>query len=332
MPTTDTPTPQTTAPRIGLALGSGAARGWAHIGVLRALAKAGIKPDIIAGTSMGALVGGVQLAGHLDTLAEWALSLNRKRIFSYLDLRIAGGGLLGGQPLVDLMARHLGDRRIEDLPVRFTTVVTDLVDGHEMWLRRGPLVETIRAAIALPGLFTPVSIDGRWYVDGALVNPVPVSVCRALGARYVIAVTVSADYGGRGTVISNVEALERPEAPLEPEPEPDPNEGILARNTRVMKKLVQRQLFGRTDDSPGISTVMMEALNIVQDRIARSRLAGDPPDVIIAPRMPTFGLFDFHRAEAMIECGVAATNRHIEDIKREIDARRETGAQLARSA
>jgi NTE family protein len=188
----------------------------------------------------------------------------------------------------------------------------------------------MRASYALPGIFKPVLIDGRWLFDGALVNPIPVSVCRALGARYVIAVNVNTDSCGRGTVVAHMEALPPP-TPA-PEAEPSTEEGLLARNRRAVKKLLQRQFFGRADNGPGISRVMMEAFNIVQDRIARSRLAGDPPDAVISPRLPAFGVFDFHRAEAMIECGFAAATREIDDIKREIASRRIGGPVLARSA
>jgi NTE family protein len=183
----------------------------------------------------------------------------------------------------------------------------------------------MRASYALPGIFRPVAINGRWLFDGALVNPIPVSVCRALGANYVIAVSLASDSCGRGTVVPHMEAA--PEEPDQLLPESD--RGIIARNGRAMKKLLQRQVFGRTDNGPGISRVMMEAFNIVQDRIARSRLAGDPPDVIIQPRLPAFGLFDFHRAEAMIECGIAAAKREIEDIKIEVAARRKVRPVLA---
>jgi NTE family protein len=210
---------------------------------------------------------------------------------------------------------------IEALAKRFVAVATEIGTGHEIWLSRGNIVDAIRASYALPGIFRPVSIAGRWLFDGALVNPIPVSVCRALGARYVIAVNVNSDSCGRGTVVAHMEA---PSA-TEPEPEPESPVGMFARNGRAMKKLLQRQIFGRDDDSPGISRVMMEAFNIVQDRIARSRLAGDPPDIVIQPRLPSFGLFDFHKAEALIACGVAAAKREIDDIKHEIASRGAVG-------
>lgn len=169
-------------PKIGLALGGGVARGWAHIGALRALKRYGIEPDVVCGASVGAVVGGMMLAGKLDALEEWVLSLNRLRIVSYLDLRIRSGGLIGGERLINEMRRHIGDVRIEDLTTPFAAVATDLITGHEVWLQDGGLSESLRASFSLPGVFPPVERDGRMLIDGALVNPVPVSVCRALGA------------------------------------------------------------------------------------------------------------------------------------------------------
>ena len=170
-------------PLIGLALGGGGARGWAHIGVMRTLGRAGIVPDIICGTSVGALVGGVHLAGKLDALEAWARSLHRLRIMSYLDFRVSGG-MIGGQRLRAVMREHLGAVSIEELPAPFTCVATDLVTGHEVWLNRGDLVDMLRASFSLPGLFSPVQVEGRWLVDGALVNPLPVSVCRAMAPMW----------------------------------------------------------------------------------------------------------------------------------------------------
>jgi NTE family protein len=310
--------------KIGLALGGGSARGWAHIGVLRALNEAGIYPDIIAGTSIGAVVGGCYVADQLDALQEFALKLTRRKVLGYLDFNFTGTGIIHGQRLCDVLDERMKGISIEGLSKRFVAVATEIGTGHEIWLSRGRLVDAMRASYALPGIFRPVRIDGRWLFDGALVNPVPVSVCRALGARYVIAVNVNSDSCGRGTVVPHMEG-----APYEEEPaQPEAGAGVIARNGRAMKKLLQRQFFGRTDNGPGISRVMMEAFNIVQDRIARSRLAGDPPDVVISPRLPAFGLFDFHRAEALIQYGTAAAKREIEDIKREIAARRSVSPVL----
>jgi NTE family protein len=314
--------------KIGLALGGGSARGWAHIGVLRALNAAGIYPDIIAGTSIGAVVGGCYVAGELGALEQFARELTRRKVLGFLDINFSGTGLINGQRLCDILDTTLKGVSIEDLSKRFVAVATEIGTGHEIWLSRGKLVDAMRASYALPGIFRPVAINGRWLFDGALVNPIPVSVCRALGARYVIAVSLASDTSGRGTVVPYMEAV--PEEQYQPQPEPQ--SGVIARNGRAMKKLLQRQFFGRSDNGPGISRVMMEAFNIVQDRISRSRLAGDPPDIIIQPRLPAFGLFDFHRAEALIECGIAATKREIEDIKIEIAARRGVSPALAHMA
>jgi NTE family protein len=236
-------------------------------------------------------------------------------VLGFLDFNFSGSGLIQGQRLRDALEARLKTMTIESLPKRFVAVAAEIGSGHEVWLSRGHLADAIRASYAMPGIFRPVRLEGRWLFDGALVNPIPVSICRALGARYVIAVNVNSD-AGYGTVVRDLEAL--PVAALPP-PE---DQGILARNGRAVKKLLQRQLFGQVENGPGISTVMVQAFNIVQDRIARSRLAGDPPDIMIAPRLPPIGLFDFHRADEAIECGAATAQREVETIKREIISRR----------
>ncbi|MFV0368737.1 MAG: patatin-like phospholipase family protein [Hyphomicrobiaceae bacterium] len=316
--------------KIGLALGGGAARGWAHIGVLRALEAAGIKPDIIVGTSIGAVVGGCYAAGHLDQLEHFARELTVRRVFGYLDFNFAGTGLISGQRLSEQLETHLEGLQIENLERRFTTVATEIGTGHEVWLSRGPLVRAMRASYALPGIIRPVKIDGRWLFDGALVNPVPVTVCRALGARYVIAVSLNTDNYTRGTVMPHLDHF--PNLPEDDNNDVDPPEYVepskASRAKNAMRRLLQRQMFGKGDDSPGISTVMIDAFNIVQDRIARSRLAGDPPDAMISPRTGSVGLFDFHRADELIKAGRAAAEREIEDLAHEIQARRDYNRQL----
>ena len=300
--------------KIGLALGGGAARGWAHIGVLRALNKAGIKPDIIAGTSIGAVVGACEIAGQLDELESFARDLTRRRVLGFLDFNFSGTGLITGHRLGERLRQQLGNISIEELPRRFTAVATEIGTGHEVWLSRGNLVDAVRASYALPGVFRPVKVDGRWLFDGALVNPIPISVCRALGARYVIAVNLNIDISNRGT-ISNVNQMPGSDQEMEDAPPVTGNNGI------AVRRLLQRQILGKGEDVPGISTVMMDAFNIVQDRIARSRLAGDPPDAMISPRLQGIGLFDFHRADEMIERGEAAAKREIEDLARELGVR-----------
>src|SRR5581483_4307753 len=195
-----------TRPTIGLALGGGAARGFAHIGVMRTLLANGIVPDVIVGTSIGAVVGGCYAAQNLDELEAWARSLTVRGVLGYLDISLSGSGLIRGQHLAARLESTLTDRKIDDLPIRFAAIATEFNTGHEIWLTRGRLAEALRASYALPGIFPPVLIGGRWLVDGALVNPVPVSAARALGARVVIAVNLEADRFGRGATIPSLGA------------------------------------------------------------------------------------------------------------------------------
>ena len=183
-------------PRIGLALGSGSARGWSQIGVIRELERAGISPEIVCGTSIGALVGAAYAAGEIDRLHDWVKGLRWQAVVSMIDLRM-NGGLIEGGKLVEFFRTHFRDEGIERLPKAFGCVATELASGREIWLREGPVIDAVRASIALPGLFTPVERDGRLLVDGGLVNPVPVSLCRAMGADIVIAVDLNWDLIGR---------------------------------------------------------------------------------------------------------------------------------------
>ena len=288
----------TKRPKIGLALGGGAARGFAHIGILRTLLANGIVPDIVVGTSIGAVVGGSYACGHLDTLEEWARGLVPRNIFSYLDIRLNGSGLIGGDKLAAQLDAAIGKIRIEDLPLKFAAVSTEVKTGHEIWLTHGRLTDAMRASYALPGIFAPMLIGNRWLVDGALVNPVPVSAARALGAEIVIACNVSTDVFGHGTIIS---AHGADDAERVPSPAPVPERRGLSKFFSA-ERTVKREFFGG-GGRPGISTVMVDAFNIMQDRITRARLAGDPPDVLISPRVGKIGWFDFHRADDAIAIG-----------------------------
>ena len=303
-----------TRPRIGLALGSGVGRGWAHIGVLKGLANAGIEVDVVAGTSIGALVAGVHLAGHMDALETWALSLNRMRIMRYIDLSMQSGGMLGGRRLSRLLTENLGDLSIEHLPKPFITVATELATGHEIWLRQGPLVQALRASYALPGIFPPVEIEGHPLVDGALVNPVPVSVCRAMGARLVIAVNLNADMLGselkqahKGKNGGKNSGKDGGNSGGKGGSDDKSSGGGIGGGIGIGSGVLDG-LF-RRDGTPSMFNVMAGALNILQDRLGRSRLAGDPPDVTIAPRVGHIGLLDFDCAEELIGCGEAAVER-----------------------
>lgn len=280
---------------VALALGGGAAKGWAHIGVLRAFEEAGIPVSMVAGTSIGALVGGCFMAGKLDALEEFARSLTRAGMLRYMDFSIAGSGLISGAKLANHMKTHLDGVDIETLGKPFVSICTDIATGHEIWLHDGPLIHAIRASYALPGVFAPVAHGGRHLVDGAIVNPVPVSACRAYEPELVIAVDLNSETFGRGTVIRashySHRELEDAAALLPGSPDQQAAAAKIRRANAAPKSRL------------GMMGVMMEAFSIIQDRIARARLAGDPPDFTIRPRLAGIGLADFHKADEAIETG-----------------------------
>lgn len=298
--------------RVGLALGGGAAPGWSHIGVIEALVEAGIEPVAVAGTSMGALVGAAHAAGRLDALKEWALAVDWHTIVSLADLGIAGGGIVDGQRIRALLGQLGFDGDIGSFPVPFAAVATDLADGREIWLRDGPADLAIRASISMPGIFSPVLVGERWLVDGGLVNQVPVSTCRAMGADFVIAVHVGDGLLGRRRERLRV----------------DPEGDAAVRAARVAQMLEQvpfalRETAGRLlphlmrteTRAPGYFDVLVNSLNIMQEKINRSRLAGEPPHILIAPDVATINLLDFDRAGEAIAAGRAAAEKALDAIR-----------------
>ncbi|MGY3489412.1 NTE family protein [Bradyrhizobium sp. USDA 4011] len=308
-------------PVIGLALGGGAARGFAHIGIIKTLLAHGIVPNVVVGTSIGSVVGGAYAAGHIDRLEQWARSLQPRSVLGYLDIRLTGSGLIGGTKLAAEIEAALGQVMIEDLAVKFASVATEVRTGHEIWLTQGRVVDAMRASYALPGIFAPVLIGDRWLVDGALVNPVPVSAARALGAEIVIAANLSSDVFAHSTTIYNHGPSAAPEVTVavtaEAEIEPEPPKRRFGRFFSA-ERTVKREFFGSAS-RPGISSVMVDAFNIMQDRITRARLAGDPPDMLISPRVGQIGWFDFHRADDLIAHGIRAAERAIGAIEEAIE-------------
>jgi NTE family protein len=298
-------------PKIVLALGGGVARGWAHIGVVRELTKAGLHPDVVCGTSIGAVVGGLHLAGKLDALELWARSLTQRRILSLLDFTFGGSGLFAGGRLAALLEEQIDGICIETLDRPFVAVATELETGREVWLRDGSLIHALRASYALPGVFAPVKNDGRWLVDGALVNPCPTSVARAFGGQVVIAVSLHSDLIGSPS--------DQPAPATQPLVPEDNEASTLARWLRPDRLIMQRIFSDRPDGSPALSSVMVGALNILLDRVTRARLAGDPADVLIAPRIAQIGLVEFHRAAETIELGAQATREALPLIRHALD-------------
>ncbi len=286
-------------PRIGLALGGGGARGWAHIGVIEVLAEAGVKADIVCGCSMGSLVGAAQVTGGLGALTDWALALSWREMIGLLDPGLSGGGLIRGGRLLRFLREHYADIDIADSPVPFGANATDLANGREVWLRSGRLFDAVRASIAVPGVFAPVRVDGRWLADGGLVNPVPVSLCRAMGADLVIAVNLNTEApnlsqpthrGGNGA--------------------PERSgwlRGVFGGNAHNGEPAAETAPDAEGADLPSLAGTVSAALFIMQDYITRSRLAGEPPHLMLAPRLGHIGVHEFHRAKEAVDEGRRST-------------------------
>ncbi|WP_395065898.1 patatin-like phospholipase family protein [Paraburkholderia silvatlantica] len=330
--------------RVGLVLGGGAARGWAHIGAIRALEEAGIKPDVVCGTSIGALVGAVYANGDLDWLEDWVGKLTWQTVVRLLDLRFSGG-LLGGRKVIDLFAHQFNGRSIDDLRLPFTAVATELDTGREVWLREGGVVDAVRASIAIPGIFTPIWHDGVWLVDGGLSNPVPVSAARAMRADTVIAIDLNHDILNGRDLGGAIDTMPR-ELPVETsdaataasaagadsgaensEAAPAP---LLRRNGKRFPRWLQPAGPGASGGPdvrvapppstrvPSVLSSVAQSIDIMQVRITRSRLAGEPADVLIQPRLGGMGIFDFHRAAPAIEEGRAAVQYMMPAIKAQL--------------
>jgi NTE family protein len=339
-------------PTIGLVLGSGSARGLAHIGVIEELEKNGIHPDIICGTSAGALVGAIHITGNLADYTHWMQSLSTADILHYMNLRLsAPGGVAEMTRLMDHFRRCYGDGTIESQKTRFACVATNLNSGQEIWLQEGNLWDAVRASISIPGLITPVRIDGQQMVDGGLVNPVPVSLCKAMGADIIIAVNLNGDLIGRH-LPSNSErqnpadakekdnadrtetaknktqqiAHKNKQAALAESPALNTDsssedsassqmlsdlngniENLLDRISHSLRRdrlsVINEWFRSGEDETPSLANVLASSINIMQDRITRSRLAGEPADILLAPRLGHIGLMEFHRIDEAIEEG-----------------------------
>lgn len=302
--------------KIALVLGSGAARGWAHIGVIRQLEEWGIKPDIVVGSSVGAIVAGAYASGNLDSFEQWVCSLRRVDIIRLLDAKMTGCGFLQGKSLMTAIKKQIGDPNIEQLELPYACVATELESGREVWLQQGSLLDACRASIALPGMFAPSrDAHGQLLLDGGLVNPVPVSLARAMGGDIIIAVNLNGDIVGKHFILHD-EANATDEESERELTEWEEKDSTLANWAARMKAGFGVRLDSyisslrkKESPDPGLFDVIAGSVGIMQDRITRSRMAGEPPDVHITPRLGHVGLMDFDRAAECIEEGRLVTQR-----------------------
>ena len=295
---------------IGLALGSGSSRGWSHIGIIRELAELGIEPDIVCGTSIGALVGASYVTNKLDKLEDWVCSLTKFETARFFEFNSQLNGFVNKDRLHRFLQEHVAndDVLIEKQSKQYASVATDLETGREVWLSSGPMIEAVWSSISLPGLFPAIRNDHKWLVDGGLVNPVPVSVCRALGADIVIAVNLNGNVAGKH--------FKKPEKPVKT------NE--LKKNNSVVDKITDLvmdytgSIFSSNkakDQPPNLFEAIAGSVNITQDRITRSRMAGDPPDILLSPKLSHMGLLEFYRAKEAIQEGKECVKRMSSEIK-----------------
>lgn len=299
-----------TTPSVGIALGSGAAKGWAHIGVLNGLAAMGIKPDKVAGCSVGALVGAAYAHDHLSELEKWVRSFSSWDVLGLMDIRWRKGGLIGGDKVFDVLHARIGDVNIENLNRPFAAVATDLYSGQEIWFTEGDLRQAVRASCSMPGILAPVRQGDRWLVDGAVVNPVPVSVSRAMGVDVVIAVDLYGYHSGRIQVLPvNMTSQRTVQAEMDmPARQETGFMDLFARGRDYVSNLTDKFSLG-TKSNPGMIAVMSQSMGILEQRHKRARLMGDPPDICIVPEVGNIGTMEFHRADEAIAAGEAAVEK-----------------------
>ncbi len=278
---------------VSLVLGSGGARGLAHIGVIRELESRGYEIRAIAGSSMGALIGGIHAIGKLDIYTEWVMGLRQSDIFRLLDWTFAGGGLIRGNKLINKLRDLVGDHNIEDLPLAYTAVAVDIEKGKEVWLDEGPLFDAIRASIAIPALVTPYQYRGRALVDGGLLNPVPVEPT----LRTLTDMTVIVDVNGRET---------RPSGRVD-----DDDRGFLQRMRDYIGSTNNR--FMSTETGMPLSEIMMHSMDIMQGAITRQHLAVSQPDLVISIPKNTCMIHEFHLAKPVIALGRQLAREALED-------------------
>lgn len=306
--------------KVGLVLGSGAARGWAHIGIINRLKSFGVEPHIVTGCSIGALVGAALASGRLQELEDWVKGLDSWGVFSLLDWGLGQGGLISGEKVFEKITETIGDLDFQELDVPFGAVSTDLFTGREAWLTEGSLKEALRCSCAIPGILAPTKINGRWMVDGATVNPVPVSLCKMMGADFIIAIDLNSDKSNlvakqQSPVLEAAPEVLPPELEMAQLPEAqsaseakdaNPFNQLLMSGKQYLQQRKEKQL--KKAQTPDVFAVMSGCIDIMQDRITRSQLASEAPDIVIQPKLAEFGIMDFDKAEALIKAGEACAD------------------------
>ncbi len=289
--------------KIGLALGSGAARGWSHIGVINALQRAGIEIDIVAGCSIGSLVGAAYSCGQLSALESWVRAFSYWDVLRLMDVSWQRGGLLRGERVFNQYRQILPFTDFSQCGKRFGAVATNLSTGRELWFTNGDLHHAVRASCSMPGLMSPVAHNGYWLVDGAVVNPVPVSLTRALGADIVIAVDLQHDAHLMQQDLMSLNLTQN---------ETENESGESSWQVRLRDRL--GRMTPRRPTTPTAMEIMSTSIQVLENRLKRNRMAGDPPDILLQPVCPQISTLDFHRADAAIAAGQLAVEKKIDEL------------------
>jgi NTE family protein len=302
---------------VGLVLGSGSSRGWAHIGAIEALEEEKIPIDVIVGCSVGAYVGAIYASGSIKSLKEFVLKMNGKKVFSYFDIVLPRSGILDGtKRLRELFSIHTDVKNFSELKIPVMVVATDLETGKKVVLKSGDILDALRASMSMPGLFAPAWVNDRWLVDGGLVDPVPVSVARAMGADIVVAVDLSS-----GTISKKKRKKQKTQG------EETPVKQAVHKNELIKKlsayyetaefsfKSKISELFKKEAETPDIIETVTTSIAIMQDRITRINHAVTPPDVLIKPHLGELKMLDFDQVEHTIQEGYNKAKEKIDDIR-----------------
>jgi NTE family protein len=300
--------------KVGLVLGSGSSRGWAHIGAIEALQDANIPIHFVAGCSVGAFVGAIFASGGLEQLKKYVIEMDGESMFSFSDLTLIRPGLLDGdKKLRELFCMHTDKKDFDELEIPLKVVAADMHSGDQVVLDSGDLLKALRASMSYPGLFAPVYHKNRWLIDGGVVDPVPVGVARAMGADIVIAVNLDSELVSRKRH-GKIQAV--------PEMKPPPVRNEFLKNLAARYEAVEKTIRKRLElqkknkpSPPGTRQVINSAIQLMQDRITRVNFAVSPPDILITPRLGDLKMLDYDQVEHAIEEGYIATRNKVNDIR-----------------
>ncbi len=307
--------------KLGLVLGSGASRGWAHIGVLEALEEQGLHIHMITGASAGSFIAASYAGGGLENIKRFALDMDWKRVLTYMDIAFPRSGFIDGKKVADLIKLYTNVADFKDLHIPVQMVTTDMRSGEQVVLSEGSVTEALRASMAVPGLVTPVQIGGRWLVDGGVVNPLPIDVCRSMGADIVVAVDLNSERISRKAG-ETVTASQKHKAAAIEKKRLEVLKSWVARYGAAGKTVSAKidQWFSRAEPSPHIFEILVSSLNIMQRKIEQMNIESHPPDVLIRPRLGDMKFFDYDQAENAIDEGYRRGKEAIPEIMAKINS------------